>query len=84
MTGDRRPPVPPEPPVEPAGHGLLAGKVAVVTAAAGTVIGSATARRLLLDGASVVISDAHERRLGEAAAERAKLTETGTMAANSA
>jgi 3-oxoacyl-[acyl-carrier protein] reductase len=67
---------PPAPPAEPAGHGLLAGKVAVVTAAAGTGIGSATARRLLLEGATVVISDAHERRLGEAATALAKLTET--------
>jgi 3-oxoacyl-[acyl-carrier protein] reductase len=75
---------PPSPPTEPAGHGLLAGKVAVVTAAAGTGIGSATARRLALEGATVVISDAHERRLGEAAAELAKLTETGTIAAEAA
>ncbi|HEX2564336.1 MAG TPA: SDR family oxidoreductase [Acidimicrobiales bacterium] len=56
------------PPVEPAGHDLLAGKIAVVTAAAGTGIGSATARRLLAEGATVVISDAHQRRLGETAA----------------
>ena len=72
---DERPPAPP-PPAEPPGHGLLAGKVAVVTAAAGTGIGSATARRLLLEGAEVVISDAHERRLGETAAVLAKLAET--------
>jgi 3-oxoacyl-[acyl-carrier protein] reductase len=56
-------------PVEPPGHGLLEGKVAVVTAAAGTGIGSATARRLLAEGADVVVSDAHERRLAETAAE---------------
>ncbi len=66
----------PAPPAEPPGHGLLAGKVAVVTAAAGTGIGSATARRLLLEGATVVISDAHERRLGEMAAVLAKLAES--------
>ena len=54
---------------EPAGHSLLAGKVALVTAAAGTGIGSATARRLQAEGATVVISDAHERRLAETAAE---------------
>lgn len=65
------PPTPPQPPPEPAGHGLLAGKVALVTAAAGTGIGSATARRLLAEGATIVISDAHERRLGEAADELA-------------
>jgi 3-oxoacyl-[acyl-carrier protein] reductase len=60
---------PPKPPVEPPGHGLLEGKVAVVTAAAGTGIGSATARRLLAEGAEVVVSDAHERRLAETAEE---------------
>ena len=54
---------------EPPGHGLLEGKVALVTAAAGTGIGSATARRLQAEGAMVVISDAHERRLAETAAE---------------
>lgn len=36
-----------------------------MTAAAGTGIGSATARRALAEGAQVVISDHHERRLGE-------------------
>ena len=54
---------------EPPGHGLLEGKVALVTAAAGTGIGSATARRLLAEGATVVISDAHERRLAETATD---------------
>src|SRR5215212_11265953 len=53
------------PPKEIDGHGLLNGKVVVVTAAAGTGIGSSTARRALLEGADVVISDHHERRLGE-------------------
>lgn len=43
----------------------------VVTAAAGTGIGSATARRCLEEGATVVVSDAHERRLGETAEELA-------------
>jgi 3-oxoacyl-[acyl-carrier protein] reductase len=47
----------------PPGHDLLAGKVVVITAAAGTGIGSATARRCLDEGAEVVISDHHERRL---------------------
>jgi 3-oxoacyl-[acyl-carrier protein] reductase len=50
-------------PVPPAGHDLLAGKVVVITAAAGAGIGSATARRCLEEGASVVISDQHESRL---------------------
>lgn len=48
-------------------HGLLEGKVVLVTAAAGTGIGYATARRCIEEGATVVVSDAHERRLGEAA-----------------
>jgi 3-oxoacyl-[acyl-carrier protein] reductase len=45
----------------------LEGKVVIVTAAAGTGIGSATARRCLEEGASIVVSDAHERRLAETA-----------------
>jgi 3-oxoacyl-[acyl-carrier protein] reductase len=60
-------------PKEIAGHGLLDGKVVVVTAAAGTGIGSATARRALLEGADVVISDHHERRLGATRDELAAL-----------
>ena len=58
---------PPPPPPPPGGHGLLEGKVVLVTAAAGTGIGSATARRCLEEGASVMLSDAHERRLAETA-----------------
>jgi 3-oxoacyl-[acyl-carrier protein] reductase len=54
-------------PSEPPPHALLDGKVAVVTAAAGTGIGFATARRCVEEGAAVVISDTHERRLAEAA-----------------
>jgi 3-oxoacyl-[acyl-carrier protein] reductase len=45
---------------------MLRDKVVVVTAAAGTGIGSAVARRCLEEGASVVISDHHQRRLSEA------------------
>jgi 3-oxoacyl-[acyl-carrier protein] reductase len=56
-------------PEEIPGHGLLAGRKVVVTAAAGTGIGFATARRALLEGADVVVSDWHERRLRETAAE---------------
>jgi 3-oxoacyl-[acyl-carrier protein] reductase len=55
------------PPEAPGGHGLLEGKVVVVTAAAGTGIGFATAKRCAEEGATVVISDAHARRLEEAA-----------------
>ncbi|MFC7306450.1 SDR family oxidoreductase [Streptomyces monticola] len=54
------------------GHGLLTGRTAVITAAAGAGIGGATARRFLEEGASVVISDAHERRLAESGAGLAK------------
>jgi 3-oxoacyl-[acyl-carrier protein] reductase len=54
-------------------HQLLDGKVVVITAAAGTGIGSAAARRCLEEGAQVMISDQHERRL---AATRAELAET--------
>ncbi|MFJ4279828.1 SDR family oxidoreductase [Streptomyces massasporeus] len=50
------------------GHGLLKGRTAVVTAAAGAGIGGATARRFLEEGARVLISDAHTRRLDECAA----------------
>lgn len=56
------------PPNEPLGRGLLAGKRVVVTAAAGTGIGSAVARRALVEGARVLVSDIHEQRLGEAGA----------------
>src|SRR5437763_5155187 len=45
------------------GHGLLDGKVVVVTAAAGAGIGGATARRCLEEGARVAISDQHHKRL---------------------
>ncbi|MEP9416619.1 MULTISPECIES: SDR family oxidoreductase [unclassified Gordonia (in: high G+C Gram-positive bacteria)] len=55
-----------DPPAETPGHGLLLGRKVVVTAAAGTGIGFATARRALLEGADVLISDWHERRLAEA------------------
>ena len=54
-------------PIEPPGRGLLDGKRVVITAAAGTGIGGALARRCLLEGATVVASDAHERRIGETA-----------------
>ena len=45
----------------------------LVTAAAGTGIGFATAKRCAEEGARVVISDSHERRLGEAAEELAPI-----------
>jgi 3-oxoacyl-[acyl-carrier protein] reductase len=52
---------------------LLPNRVVVVTAAAGTGIGSAVARRCLEEGARVVISDAHAGRLSEAHEELAVL-----------
>ncbi|CAN5497535.1 SDR family oxidoreductase [soil metagenome] len=58
------------------GHGLLTGKNVVITAAAGTGIGSAVARKAIEEGATVLISDFHERRLGETADRLAE--ETGT------
>ncbi len=54
-------------PSEPPGHDLLMGRTVVITAAAGSGIGGALARRCLLEGARIVISDAHERRVGETA-----------------
>src|SRR4029079_9098075 len=60
-------------PAEIEGHNLLAGNVVLVTAAAGTGIGSTTARRALAEGADVVVSDYHERRLGETRDELAAL-----------
>ena len=57
----------PSAPTPPAGHGLLLGKRVLVTAAAGSGIGSTAAKRCLDEGARVVIADKHERRLGETA-----------------
>ncbi|MFJ5608664.1 SDR family oxidoreductase [Streptomyces sp. NPDC093221] len=68
-----------EPPYEPA-HGLLRGRTVLVTAAAGSGIGFATARRCAEEGAVVAISDRHERRLAEAAAELEKLTGQAPLA----
>lgn len=52
------------------GHGLLEGKRAVVTAAAGAGIGSAAATRCLEEGAAfVLIGDTHAGRLEAAEAE---------------
>jgi len=54
-------------PVYPPARGLLAGKTVLVTAAAGTGIGFATAKRCAEEGARVAITDIHERRLAESA-----------------
>ncbi len=47
--------------------GLLDKKVAIVTAAAGAGIGQASARRMAEEGAVVVVTDAHVRRVQEVA-----------------
>ncbi|MBZ9648314.1 SDR family oxidoreductase [Sphingobium sp. 3R8] len=60
------PPTSPVPPY-PTPRGLLTGKTVVVTAAAGTGIGFAVAKRAAEEGGKLLISDFHERRLGEAA-----------------
>jgi len=61
-------------PPYPPGRQLLADKSVLVTAAAGTGIGFATARRCVEEGAVVTISDLHERRLSEAADQLEKLS----------
>jgi 3-oxoacyl-[acyl-carrier protein] reductase len=62
-------------PKYPEGANLLRDKVVVVTAAAGTGIGSAVAKRSLEEGARVVISDWHERRLTAKTRDLAELGE---------
>ena len=54
-------------PTYPEPRGLLKGKTVVVTASAGTGIGFSAAKRAVEEGATVLMSDFHERRLGEAA-----------------
>ncbi len=70
-----------ETPPYPSARNLLEGRTVVVTAAAGTGIGFAAARRCVEEGARVLISDLHERRLAEAAA---RLGEIGGRAVASA
>jgi 3-oxoacyl-[acyl-carrier protein] reductase len=50
----------------------LSGRTALVTGAAGGGIGKATAHRLLAEGASVVVTDVHERRTDETVATLAE------------
>jgi len=47
----------------------LSGKVALVTAAGGAGMGQAIARRFIQEGAKVVVTDSHERRVKEVASE---------------
>ncbi len=53
-------------PSYPTSRNLLEGKNVLITAAAGTGIGFAVAKRCAEEGARVMISDIHERRLAEA------------------
>jgi 3-oxoacyl-[acyl-carrier protein] reductase len=69
-----------QPPPYPDGHQMLAGKRVLVTAAAGTGIGFATARRCAEEGAVVAISDRHERRLAESAQRLAAVMGAEPMA----
>ena len=54
-----------ETPTYPEGRNLLKGKSVVITAAAGSGIGFATAKRCAEEGARVLLSDTHENRLAE-------------------
>jgi 3-oxoacyl-[acyl-carrier protein] reductase len=53
------------PPPYPQGRDILKGKTVLVTASAGTGIGYATATRCAEEGATVMLSDIHEKRLGD-------------------
>ena len=64
----------------PTPRNLLKDQTVVVTAAAGTGIGFAVAKRAAEEGARLLISDNHERRLGEAVERLAK--ETGARPAS--
>ena len=68
------------PPPYPPGHQLLEGKTVLVTAAAGTGIGFATAKRCAEEGATVAISDKHERRLAESASRLAEVLGSDPLA----
>src|SRR5262249_52085515 len=57
----------PSAPAYPPPRNLLAGKTALITAAAGAGIGFSVALRAAEEGATLLISDIHERRLSEAA-----------------
>ena len=61
-------------PPYPKGRRLLEGKTVLVTASAGTGIGFATARRCAEEGATVMLSDMHEKRLAEYTKELEELT----------
>ena len=60
-------------PEYPPARGLLTGKTVVITASAGAGIGFSAAKRCVEEGARVVISDIHERRLAKASATLSEL-----------
>jgi 3-oxoacyl-[acyl-carrier protein] reductase len=62
------------PPPSPTSQALRAAKTVLVTASAGTGIGVAAARRCAEEGATVMLSDIHERRLADSAERLAKIT----------
>jgi 3-oxoacyl-[acyl-carrier protein] reductase len=64
--------VPPLP--YPTPRGLLKDKTVLVTAAAGTGIGFATAKRCAEEGARIFVSDIHEKRLAEAVARLSEVS----------
>ena len=72
--------MPADAPPYPGAHQLLEGKTVLVTAAAGTGIGFATAKRCAEEGARIVISDKHERRLNEAAEELVNISGAAPLA----
>ncbi len=55
-------------PIYPESRELLKGKAIVITAAAGSGIGFATAKRCAEEGAKVLLSDTHENRLSDSVA----------------
>ena len=72
-------------PLYVAGHDLLAGKLVVVTAAAGAGIGAAVVRRALEEGArAVVYGDTHAGRLAESESPWARSSAQTASAAWSA
>ncbi len=68
------------PPDYPQGHDLLQGRRVLITAAAGTGIGFAAAKRCLEEGASVLVSDNHAARLAGAATRLKALGKGRVMA----
>ncbi len=70
------------PPPYPPPRNLLSGKRVVITAAAGSGIGNAVAKRCVEEGAHIVISDIHKERLAAAGEELSALGDlqvTGVM-----